>query len=122
MNTVFLVTYFWNNMENDDLYMDGHDVLGIFDSYDNAYAAIQRVKEQHEEFCEKSLEFANGTINLLYGPRRFEDYTESKGIDGVVSIAWNTMSNDFGYSVEHFFQIKEVKLNDYSAETFDLPL
>ena len=120
MNTVFLVTYFWNNLENYDLYMDGHDTLGVFDSYDRAYEAVQRIKAQHEEFCKESLELANSTDDEWYEPHYFEDYQETKGIDGTMSIVWHTMTNEIGCSCEHFFQIKEVAINDYSIEAFTL--
>lgn len=120
MNTVFLVTYFWDNMEDYDLHMDGHDTLGVFDSYDKAYEAVQKIKAQHEEFCKESLELANNTDDEWFEPHRFEDYHEAKSINGAMSIVWRTMTNDIGYSCEHFFEIKEVKINDYSLEAFTL--
>lgn len=120
MNTVFLVTYFWDNMENYDLHMDGHDVLGVFDSYDKAYEAVQKIKTQHEEFCKESLELANNTTDEWYEPHHFEDYHETKGIYGETAFVWRTVTNDIGDSGEHYFEIKEVKINDYSIVSFTL--
>ena len=120
MNTVFLVTYFWDNLEDYDLNMCGNDTLGIFDSYDKAYEAVQKIKTQHEEFCKESLELANTTADEWFEPHRFEDYKETKGINGETAFVWKTLSNDDGCSCRHCFEIKEVKINDYSVEAFTL--
>lgn len=120
MNTVFLVTYFWDNLEDYDLNMCGNDTLGIFDSYDKAYEAVQKIKAQHEEFCKESLELANNTDDEWFEPHRFEDYHETKGINGETAFVWKTVTNDDGFSCGHCFEIKEVTINDYSLEAFTL--
>ncbi len=120
MNTVFIVTYFWNNTEDYDLYEDSHDILGVFNSYDSAYEAVQKIKAQHEDFCKVSLDVSKITGDEWYTTYRFEDYEEREDIAGTVSITWRTMSDDICCSGEHFFLIKEVELNSYSLEPFTL--
>ena len=116
MNTVFLVTYFWDNLEDYDLNMGGNDTLGVFDSYDRAYEAVQKIKAQHEEICKESMELAKNTKR----PHKFVDYKETKGINGETAFVWKTLSNGSGFSCGHCFEIKEVTINDYSIEAFTL--
>jgi hypothetical protein len=120
MNTVFLVTYFWDNLEDYGLNMGGNDTLGVFDSYDSAYEAVQKIKAQHEEFCKETMELAKNTDDEWHEPHRFEDYKETKGINGETAFVWKTVTNDDGCSCGHCFEIKEVTINDYSIETFAL--
>ena len=116
MNTVFLVTYFWDNLEDYDLNMCGNDTLGVFDSYDKAYEAVQKIKAQHEEFCKETIELAKSTKRQL----KFVDYNETKGINGETAFVWKTLSNDGGFSCGHCFEIKEVNVDAYSLEAFTL--
>lgn len=120
MNTVFLVTYFWDNLQDYDLNMCGNDTLGIFDSYDKAYEAVQKIKAQHEEFCKETAALAKNNADKWYEAHKFEDYKETKGINDEAAFVWKTIANDDGYSCAHCFEIKEVKINDYSIETFTL--
>lgn len=120
MNTVFLVTYFWDNLQDHDLNMCGNDTLGVFDSYDKAYEAVQKIKAQHEEFCKESLDLAKNTNDEWYEGHRFKDYKETKGINGETAFVWKTVTNDIGCSGGHCFEIKEVTINAYSVEAFTL--
>ena len=120
MNTVFLVTYFWDNLQDHDLNMCGNDTLGIFDSYDKAYEAVQKIKAQHEEFCKETAELAKNNDDKWYEAHKFEDYKETKGINGEAAFVWKTIANDDDYSCAHCFEIKEVTVNDYSIEAFTL--
>ena len=120
MNTVFLVTYFWDNLQDYDLNMGGNDTLGVFDSYDKAYEAVQKIKAQHEEFCKETTELVKNNADKYYEAHKFEDYKETKGINGETAFVWKTLSNDDGCSCGHCFEIKEVTINDYSVEAFVL--
>lgn len=120
MNTVFLVTYFWDNLQDYDLNMGGNDTLGVFDSYDKAYEAVQKIKVQHEEFCRESLELAKNNADKYYEAHKLEDYKETKGINGETAFVWKTVANDEDYSCGHCFEIKEVNVNAYSIEAFTL--
>ena len=113
--TAFVVIYDWDNLEDYDLHMYGYEVLGVFDTYDNAYNAIQKIKAQHEKFCSESIKPAeNDEWRRTY---TLEDYIEVKDEKAhETTITWRTLTNDIGYDCEHIFIIRTMELNKYDMD------